>query len=87
LPVRRRDRSPDPPGAVDQPGAEDAAAEAVREVVADEDAEGGGHDDQQQARRAGVGEDAGRQHRGLGRDHRQHAVQAAQTRQQRVEQR
>jgi hypothetical protein len=47
-------------------------------VVADEDPEGGGDHDQRDAGRTGVCEDAGGQHRGLGRDHREDAVEAAQ---------
>jgi hypothetical protein len=87
LPARGADRLADVLGTADQPGAEDGAAQAVREVVAGEDAEGRGHDDHPEVRRAGVGEDPGRQDRRLGRDHRQHAVQTAQAGQQRVEQR
>jgi hypothetical protein len=87
LPARDADGLADVLGTADQPGPEDAAAQAVREVVAGEDAQCRGHDDHPEVRRAGVREDAGRQDRRLGRDHRQHAVQTAQARQQRVEQR
>jgi len=78
LAAGRVDRPAEPPGAADQPGAENAPAQAVGEVVAGEDPERRGHDDQHQARHPGVREDAGRQHRRLGWDHREHAVQRAQ---------